>query len=350
MSARSAAATPKYRAAGIPSDPALYSRAPVIDNPDVTRLLEKSKDVKSAIAQAKGLPDYAELPDNSIVLLDKAYKNIGGSANEAKLAGNGEKYRDLNNLRLQLRNSITGGDPRHPYQQALDAYSGPSNSISALKEGQSIFNKEPDEIAADMAGLSPSDREFYRLGAAGTLKKKLGSGPADESKAIVGKDYRQQQLRPLFDTQDQYDRFMNAATAEGRMFGTKEKLIRGSQTAERLAEDSAPEGATGHAIRAGVALAEGAPGAAGLSAMKALGAITRGESPAVNAAAARMLLRPQTDPMVFRTLRDMLSAQEQRTRPRLASIPASAALGVNPTPTLANMLAATQYLPSPGNR
>jgi hypothetical protein len=39
-------------------------------------------------------------------------------------------------------------------------------------------------------------------------------------------------------------------------------------------------------------------------------------------------------------------AQEQRTRPRLVSIPASAALGANPTPTLANVLAATQYLPS----
>ena len=36
--------------------------APVVDNPAVTRLLDKSKDVKSAIAQAKGLPDYAELP------------------------------------------------------------------------------------------------------------------------------------------------------------------------------------------------------------------------------------------------------------------------------------------------
>ena len=131
----------------------------------MARLLDKSKDVQSAIAQAKGLPDYGELPDNSIVLLDKAYKNIGGHANEAKLAGNGEKYRDLNSLRLQLRDAITGGNPQHPYQQALDAFSGPSNSISAVREGQNIFNKEPDEIAAEMARLSPSDREFYRLGA-----------------------------------------------------------------------------------------------------------------------------------------------------------------------------------------
>ena len=348
INARAAASAPKYRAAGIPSDPADYANAPVINTPAVARLLDKSKDVQSAIAQAKGLPDYAELPDNSIVLLDKAYKNIGGHANEAKLAGNGEKYRDLNSLRLQLRDAITGGNPQHPYQQALDAFSGPSNSISAVREGQGIFNKEPDEIAAEMARLSPSDREFYRLGAAGTLRKNLGSRPGDESKTIVGKDYRQQQLRPLFDTQNDYDRFISSATAENRMFGTKEKLIRGSQTAERLAEDNAPEGATGHAIRAGVALAEGAPGAAGLSAMKALGAMTRGESPAVNAAAARMLFRPQTDPMVFRNLRDVLMAQEQRTRPRVISIPAAAAVGANPVPPLSTLPAIGQYLPSFG--
>jgi hypothetical protein len=264
------------------------------------------------------------------------------------LAGNGEKYRDLNSLRLQLRDAITGGNPQHPYQQALDAYSGPSNSISAVREGQSIFNKEPDEIAAEMARLSPSDREFYRLGAAGTLRKNLGSRPGDESKTIVGKDYRQQQLRPLFDTQSEYDRFINSATAENRMFDTKQKFLGGSQTAERMAEDNAPEGAMGHAVRAGVAAMEGAPGAAGLSAMKALGAITRGESPAVNAAAARMLLRPQTDPQVFRTLQDVLAAQEQKTGPRMISIPAAAGAGANPVPLATTLAGLSQYLPSFG--
>jgi hypothetical protein len=129
------------------------------------------------------------------------------------------------------------------------------------------------------------------------------------------------------------------------MFETRQKLTGGSQTAERLAEDNAPEGAMGHAIRGGVALAEGAPGAAGLSAMKALGALTRGESPAVNAAAVRMLFRPQTDPRVFQNLRDVLLAQEARTRPRAVSVPLSSAVGTNPTPTLASVLAAGQYLP-----
>jgi hypothetical protein len=168
----------------------------------------------------------------------------------------------------------------------------------------------------------------------------------DEAKRLVGNQYTQQQLRPLFDSQPDYDRFINSVTAENRMFETRQRLVGGSQTAERIAEDAGNEGAAGHAIRGTVALAEGAPGAAGLSYMKALGAMSRGENPAVNSAAARMLFRPQTDPQVFRSLRDVLAAQEQRTRPPLISLPASAAVGANPVPSLANVLAASQYLPS----
>jgi hypothetical protein len=143
MEARQAAAAPKYEAAGIPNDPAQYAQAPVVDNPAVNRLLQKSTAIKSAIANAKGLPDYADLPDNSIVTLDKAYKAIGGSAAEATRAGNGEAARDLNSLRVQLKNAITQSVPA--YGEALNAFSGPSASLDAVKAGQGFLTKDPAE-------------------------------------------------------------------------------------------------------------------------------------------------------------------------------------------------------------
>jgi hypothetical protein len=216
--------------------------------------------------------------------------------------------------------------------------------MDAVRAGQSVLNRRPEEIASEISKIrqtSPGDVEFYKLGAADALKEKIartGMG-GDEAKRLIGNQYTQQQLRPLFDSQPEYDRFINSVTAENRMFETRQKLIGGSQTAERLAEDAAPEGA----IRGGVALAEGAPGAAGLSAIKALGALTRGESPAVNTAAAKMLFRPQTDPRVFQTLRDTLTAQEARTLPRVASIPLSGSVGSNPAPTLASVYALSPF-------
>jgi hypothetical protein len=254
----------------------------------------------------------------------------------------------LDQFRRAYLNALDGLDTNGTYAAARAAWAGPSASMDAVRAGQAVLSRRPEEIAADVAKLrqgSPGDLEFYRLGAADAIKEKIaktGMG-GDEAKRLIGNQYTQQQLRPLFDRQADYDRFINSVMAENRMFETRQKLIGGSQTSERLAEDIGSEGASGHALRGTVALAEGAPGAAGLSYMKALASLTRGESPAVNAAAARMLFRPQTDPT--RNLRDVLLAQEQRTRPRLVSIPASAAIGSNPTPTLANVLAATQYLP-----
>lgn len=242
-------------------------------------------------------------------------------------------------------------DSSGAYANARASWAGPSASMDAVRAGQAVLNRPPEEIAADVARLrqnSPGDLEFYKLGAADAIKEKIaktGMG-GDEAKRLVGNQYTQQQLRPLFDTPQDYDGFINSVTAENRMFETRQRLIGNSATAERLAEDAGNEGAAGHAIRGAVALAEGAPGAAGLSAMKAVGALSRGESPAVNAAAARMLFRPQTDPQVFRNLRDVLVAQEARTRPRLASVPLSSAVGANPVPTLASVLSASQYLPS----
>ena len=257
----------------------------------------------------------------------------------------------LDQFRRAYLGELDGLDKSGAYAAARASWAGPSASMDAVRAGQAVLNRRPEEIAADVTRLrqtSPGDLEFYRLGAADAIKEKIaktGMG-GDEAKRLVGNQYTQQQLRPLFDSQPDYDRFINSVTAENRMFETRQHLVGGSQTAERLAEDTGNEGAAGHAIRGTVALAEGAPGAAGLSYIKALGALSRGESPAVNSAAARMLFRPQTDPQVFRNLRDVLVAQEARTRPRVASIPASAAMGANPVPTLANVLAASQYLPS----
>jgi hypothetical protein len=253
----------------------------------------------------------------------------------------------LDQFRRSYLNELDGLDRSGTYAAARSAWAGPSASMDAVRSGQAIFNRRPEEIAAEVARLSPGDMEFYRLGAADAIKEKIartGMG-GDEAKRLIGNQYTRQQLRPLFDSDKQYDRFIDAVTAENRMFETRQRLIGGSQTAERLAEDHAPEGAMGHAVRGTVALAEAAPGAAGLSYMKALGALSRGESPAVNAAAVRMLFRPRTDPRVFQNLRDVLLAQEARTRPRLASVPLSSAVGANPAPTLASALAATQYLP-----
>jgi hypothetical protein len=176
----------------------------------------------------------------------------------------------LDQFRRAYLGELDGLDTSGAYAGARASWAGPSASMDAVRAGQAVLNRRPEEIAADVARLrqtSPGDLEFYRLGAADAIKEKIaktGMG-GDEAKRLVGNQYTQQQLRPLFDAQPDYDRFIKSVTAENRMFETRQRLVGGSQTAERLAEDTGSEGAAGHAIRGTVALAEGAPGAAGSS-------------------------------------------------------------------------------------
>ena len=156
------------------------------------------------------------------------------------------------------------------YAEARAAYSGPQQSRSALQRGSQIFNRNPDEIAAEIASLSPGDQQFYRLGAANALKTNLAkvSSGGDEARALIGNDYRQQQLRAVF---PQAQGLIDEAQIEKLMFGTKQKLLGGSQTAGRVAQDTAEGGGWMRPLaEVGTALMTSEPALAAKSAFSAL--------------------------------------------------------------------------------
>lgn len=367
MSARSAAARPQYDAAFQQQQVWSPRLQNFIDDPVMRQGLRRGMELERIDSvthnrpfdptqmgvdlDAEGNIQFRDVPNMRV--LDAGKRGLDALIADERNPVTGrlsQRGVSLDQFRRAYLGELDSLDKTGTYAAARAAWAGPSASMDAIRAGQAVFNRRPEEIAAEVARLqqhSPGDLEFYRLGAADAIKEKIaktGMG-GDEAKRLIGNRYTQQQLRPLFASQREYDRFIDAATSENRMFETRQKLIGGSQTAERLAEDTAPEGAAGHALRGAVALAEGAPGAAGLSFMKSLGSMTRGESPAVNAAAARMLFRPQTEPEVFQNLRDVLLAQETRTRPRIVSVPVSSLVGSNPAPTLAGVLAGSRFLP-----
>lgn len=231
------ASKPAYEAAGIPSNPEDYATAPTIDTPAIKRLLEKSSDVQAAIAQAKRLPDYADLPDTSMVLLDKAYKNIGGKADVASRAGDGPAARDLNSLRVDLKNAITGGEPNHPYQLALDAYSGPAKSLDAIESGKNFLDLAPEELKAATAKLSPSEKQLFQVGAGRALQDRINS-VADNRDAVArvfGNATIRNQIDATFGT-GAATKFAESMTPENMMTGTNRFVTGGSNTMNKAAD------------------------------------------------------------------------------------------------------------------
>lgn len=181
------------------------------------------------------------------------------------------------------------------YAQARAAYAGPSALNDAMESGSQIFTKHPDEIAADISNLSPSERDHYLLGAANALKDRIAKVPnsANEANKVIGNEMLRRQLRPLFGTDSGYQKFVQTARDVGKQFETRSHTILGSQTAERVAADLPHEGPLGDAVRGATALAEGAPVASTLSFAKALGRVAGkafgGRSDATNQAIAKIL-------------------------------------------------------------
>lgn len=248
---------------------------------------------------AQGEPVFAKVP--SWQTLDYIKRGVDNVVEQYRDKTTGKLVLDTygraaDATRTEFRNTLKGLNP--DYAKALEAYSGPSTSLDALKAGEEFLRREPEEIAARLGSLGTGDQEFYRLGAASSLRKAIAKTGAqgDEARKIVGNAYTRMQLRPLFDTQEGFDNFINSVTAESRMFGTRFNVLRGSQTGARLAEDTSPQSEA--FLSAGKGAVQAAHGnwiGAGLNGLKAMTSLGRAGDPALNADIARFLTAPAND-------------------------------------------------------
>lgn len=246
----------------------------------------------------------------SLRSLDYVKRAMDDQIGVAMRAGEKDEARILIGLKNKLLHAIDEADATKPkprgmlkserklppgkYAQARAAYSGPSKTADAVNEGALIFKKHPDQIREEIVNLSPGDREFYKLGAASALRDQIaGKGTTgDEAKLLVNSRLAQSRIRPIFDDEASFNRFMRSFELENTMHRNFAETLGNSRTARRLAEaEHGGSGAGGHFVRAVTAAAEGAPGAAGLSTLSGLMALfgNRGGNPEVNLAIAKAL-------------------------------------------------------------
>lgn len=283
---RSALASPKYKQA--------YDFG-VVESDAINNLLKKSKDIQAAIADAKRLPDYADLPDNHMVLLDKAYKYIGGMANEAKIKGSSERSRDLESLRVSLKDAITKKVP--VYGEALDTFSSESLLKDALEAGSKNFmRKSPDEIKRELAKFGDEgQREMYRLGAIEQLRNDIYNQKetSDIASRYLSKGIMKDRLATVFNSPNEYEAFVKQLERERQMAITRSRIEGGSPTAPIMQDIAELQGpAPGELASAGVQMARGdlLGGAANLA--RQLGPRIQGLNQNVAEEVSRNLLNP----------------------------------------------------------
>ncbi len=238
------------------------------------------------------------------------------------------------------------------YAAAREAWAGPSAAMGAMKQGQNFRSMRPELIDNMMNGtsqsgaprMSQSEREFFRVGAADAMRQEvmrtgdprgiIGSNAANNR----GADMMKQQLRPLFDNQADFDKFIQNVSTEALAQATSGKMLGNSATAGRLAEDvgmgHGGTGLMGNAAIVGGSLAAGEPMVAAsrvpalFSSLRNAGELAA-NNPAVNAATAGRLFT--SDPQAnAATLAAILARARYPSLNQRVALPLAAAAGSNP--------------------
>jgi len=203
------------------------------------------KDPNSPLGVARGL---------KLRTWDYVKRALDDQISTARRAGENDEVRIKTRLKNDLVASLDNADAtavRGPdgaivqkgkYAQARAAWSGPSQSAEAMESGKKHFARGDSDaqIADEFRQLSPSDKEFYRLGAAEAKIDSVTSAPraSDKSKRVINSDKDENRFRMLFDSDAEAQKFFDSVERKRTMFETKNAIKGGSQTAERTGEDS----------------------------------------------------------------------------------------------------------------
>lgn len=262
----------------------------------IDNLLKKSKDVQYAINEARKLPQYADLPDNHMLLLDKAYKYVGDLANNAKLSGKTSQANDLNDLRMQLRNAITAEVP--VYGKALDTFSSESLLKDALELGSKNFlRKTPAEINREIKKFpGDAEQQMYRLGAVQSLRDEIYGmrETANIADKFLNSREMRDRMRTIFNSQGEYEAFIKNLERERQMAVTRARIEGGSPTApiqQDIAELTGPSPT--EVLAAGAQMAGGNITGGGMNLLRQLAPRLQGMNENVAEQVSRSVLDPR---------------------------------------------------------
>ncbi len=243
----------------------------------------------------------------------------------------------LNQARHAYVRELEALDTSGAYKRARAAWEGPSASKDAVQLGRAVFQHSPEEMAAEVGKLSPANREFGRIGVADMLKERLAKTglSGDEAKAIIKNPWMRDQLRPWFRSREEFDKFTDSISTETQMFETGRKVLGGSQTAERVAEDTSVENAYS-AAKVMRDITHGPWGAvrAAVDAWRLFRDLGRGNDPAFNEKITQILFSTQIKPemaskLTGQTPLNLVNPLEKTGQSvSAAGVPSAAAVGV----------------------
>jgi hypothetical protein len=284
----------------------------MLNRPKVKAGLKLGYEIQGDEAAAAGTPfnprEFAIDPDGNLIrvpnmrTLNVAKKGLDRmySATLDEFGRPNEEGVAIDKLRRALLQEMDAINP--DYAAARQAWAEDSQNIDAIKWAKGIDKLSPEQVAQEFSDMSQSEQEFARLGVADRLLTKIGDTAigADEAKNLLKNQNTRDRLQPIFRTQEEFQRYLEAVADERRMYDVNTTVLKNSPTAARMAEDFSQDLTTaGHLAHGAANLAHGRLLRALSSGFRAGRELMFRPNHAVDEALARQLLDQQASPVTI---------------------------------------------------
>jgi hypothetical protein len=159
-------------------------------------------------------------------------------------------------LRTKLKGMLARVDDAVPeYKIARAQFEGDTEVLDAFKRGRESFLKEdPRLVSRDLGTMSPSVAEFYKRGALDAVRERIekSADGRDLTKLLTGNSEMRTRIRALFNSDADYDAFVQEMIRERRMYQTAQfsggQGSRTTPTAEDVSDLRVPAPNLAHAM------------------------------------------------------------------------------------------------------
>jgi hypothetical protein len=196
--------------------------------------------IKGVIKRVKSnkLFGMADLPDNSMPVVDATKKQLDDLIGAAQRAGRKNEARML----MGKKEALVGvADEAFPdYKMVREVWSDFSGVIDAGDLGRKFMRGEVDSLKDAVSRMSDAERHQFRVGVVQGLRDKVGSlvTRADATKKMMDVPSLEKKIQVAFGDEAVFKNYIDMLKNERTMFDTYGKIMGGSRTAEVLAEQA----------------------------------------------------------------------------------------------------------------
>jgi hypothetical protein len=222
--ARDIADTEKMAARLRGEDPSKYELTPIY-------MMDAAGNITETVLPDVRTLDYIKRGIDTVI--ERGFEGEGISKAEASA---------LRDLRRQFVNAIDEAtiDPDtgvSAYALARRDYAGDMEVLDAMRTAREKFSRLPPEEVADfLSTASRSEVDAFRTGAFRNIYDSVmgTSNNINAAKKIINSPLMVERLRPLFDSQAQFNLYKAALLRESQLFEQGQQILKGSATARRL--------------------------------------------------------------------------------------------------------------------